>query len=137
MCAKELTRRRLVDRALDAYGRLDGAFNNAGIVGEMGAFAEMSAANWEAVISTNLTSAFFALKAQLPVMKAQRSGSIVFTSSFVGYSNGGLPGMGAYAASKAGLIGLVTIGRRRLRGRWHQDQQPVAGWNHHAGGRRE
>jgi len=97
----------LVDRALDAFGRLDGAFNNAGVVGEMGAFSEMSAANWEVVISTNLTSAFFALKAQLPVMKAQGSGSIVFTSSFVGYSNGGLPGMGAYAASKAGLIGLV------------------------------
>ncbi len=97
----------LVDRALDAWGRLDGAFNNAGVVGEMGAFAEMSADNWQTVIATNLTSAFFALKAQLPVMKAQARGSIVFTSSFVGYSNGGLPGMGAYAASKAGLIGLV------------------------------
>ncbi len=97
----------LVGRALDAYGRLDGAFNNAGIVGEMGALAQMSLSNWEAVMSTNLTSAFFALKAQLPVMTAQGRGSIVFTSSFVGYSNGGLPGMGAYAASKAGLIGLV------------------------------
>jgi NAD(P)-dependent dehydrogenase (short-subunit alcohol dehydrogenase family) len=97
----------LVGRALDAYGRLDGAFNNAGIVGEMGALAQMSLSNWEAVMSTNLTSAFFALKAQLPVMTAQGGGSIVFTSSFVGYSNGGLPGMGAYAASKAGLIGLV------------------------------
>jgi NAD(P)-dependent dehydrogenase (short-subunit alcohol dehydrogenase family) len=40
-------------------------------------------------------------------MTKQGGGSIVFTSSFVGFSNGGMPGMGAYAASKAGLIGLV------------------------------
>ena len=40
-------------------------------------------------------------------MRKQDGGSIVFTSSFVGFSNGGMPGMGAYAASKAGLIGLV------------------------------
>jgi NAD(P)-dependent dehydrogenase (short-subunit alcohol dehydrogenase family) len=48
-----------------------------------------------------------AAKAQIPAMKKQGQGSIVFTSSFVGFSNGGMPGMGAYAASKAGLIGLV------------------------------
>src|SRR3546814_12378621 len=40
-------------------------------------------------------------------MKARGQGSIVFTSSFVGFSNGGMPGMGAYAASKAGLIGFA------------------------------
>ena len=56
---------------------------------------------------TNLSSAFFAAKAQLPAMKKRGGGSIVFTGTFVGFSNGGMPGMGAYAASKAGLIGLV------------------------------
>ncbi|MBR1189118.1 SDR family oxidoreductase [Bradyrhizobium sp. AUGA SZCCT0160] len=97
----------LVDLAMREFGGLDGAFNNAGIVGEMGPVVEMGIANWNDVISVNLTSAFLAAKAQIPVMKKQGHGSIVFTSSFVGFSNGGMPGMGAYAASKAGLIGLV------------------------------
>jgi NAD(P)-dependent dehydrogenase (short-subunit alcohol dehydrogenase family) len=97
----------LVDLAMKEFGGLDGAFNNAGIVGEMGPVADMGIGNWNDVISVNLTSAFLAAKAQLPVMKKRGQGSIVFTSSFVGFSNGGMPGMGAYAASKAGLIGLV------------------------------
>lgn len=97
----------LVDLAIKEFGGLDGALNNAGIVGEMGPVADMGIANWHDVISVNLTSAFLAAKAQVPVMKKQGHGSIVFTSSFVGFSNGGMPGMGAYAASKAGLIGLV------------------------------
>lgn len=97
----------LVDLAMEEFGGLDGAFNNAGIVGEMGPVADMGIDNWNQVISVNLTSAFLAAKAQVPVMKKRRQGSIVFTSSFVGFSNGGMPGMGAYAASKAGLIGLV------------------------------
>ena len=97
----------LADLALKTFGRLDGAFNNAGIVGEMSALPDMSIDNWNSVMSVNLTSAFWAAKAQLPVMKQQGSGSIVFTSSFVGFSNGGMPGMGAYGASKAGLNGLV------------------------------
>jgi NAD(P)-dependent dehydrogenase (short-subunit alcohol dehydrogenase family) len=97
----------LVDLAMKEFGGLDGAFNNAGIVGEMGPVADMGIGNWNDVMSVNLTSAFLAAKAQLPVMKKRGQGSIVFTSSFVGFSNGGMPGMGAYAASKAGLIGLV------------------------------
>ena len=97
----------LVDLAMKEFGGLDGAFNNAGIVGEMGPVADMRIGNWNDVISVNLTSAFLAAKAQIPVMKKRGQGSIVFTSSFVGFSNGGMPGMGAYAASKAGLIGLV------------------------------
>jgi NAD(P)-dependent dehydrogenase (short-subunit alcohol dehydrogenase family) len=97
----------LVVLAMKEFGGLDGAFNNAGIVGEMGPVADMGIGNWNDVISVNLTSAFLAAKAQIPVMKKRGQGSIVFTSSFVGFSNGGMPGMGAYAASKAGLIGLV------------------------------
>jgi NAD(P)-dependent dehydrogenase (short-subunit alcohol dehydrogenase family) len=97
----------LVDLATKEFGGLHGAFNNAGIVGEMGPIPDMGLANWNDVISVNLTAAFLAAKAQIPAMTKQGGGSIVFTSSFVGFSNGGMPGMGAYAASKAGLIGLV------------------------------
>lgn len=97
----------LVDLAVKEFGNLDGAFNNAGIMGEMDPVPDMGLANWNHVMSVNLTAAFLAAKAQIPAMRISGRGSIVFTSSFVGYSNGGLPGMGAYAASKAGLIGLV------------------------------
>lgn len=97
----------LVNLARKAFGGLDGAFNNAGIVGEMQAVPDMSLDNWIDVMSVNLTAAFLAAKAQIPAMKASGKGSIVFTSSFVGFNNGGMPGMGAYAASKAGLIGLT------------------------------
>ncbi|MEP2988189.1 MAG: SDR family oxidoreductase [Parasphingorhabdus sp.] len=97
----------LVDLAEKRFGGLDGAFNNAGITGDMTPISDMDIANWHTVIETNLTSAFFAAKAQIPAIKKQGSGAIVYNSSFVGYSNGGMPGMGAYAASKAGLIGLM------------------------------
>jgi NAD(P)-dependent dehydrogenase (short-subunit alcohol dehydrogenase family) len=97
----------LVDLATTAFGGLDGAFNNAGIVGVLAPVADMELGNWNDVISVNLTAAFLAAKAQIPAMKRRGGGSIVFTSSFVGFSNGGLPGMAAYAASKAGLNGLA------------------------------
>lgn len=98
----------LVDVALAEFGQLDGAFNNAGILGDLGPIPEMEAATWSDVLATNLTSAFFAAKAQIPAMLEAGGGSIVFTSSFVGHTIG-LPGMGAYAASKAGLIGLTQV----------------------------
>ncbi|TYC63379.1 SDR family oxidoreductase [Rhodobacterales bacterium] len=97
-----------VDVALQTFGGLDGAFNNAGTVGDMGPVTDLSLENWHKVIDTNLTSAFLAAKYQIPAMKTSGGGSIVFTSSFVGYTIG-LPGMAVYAASKAGLIGLTQV----------------------------
>ncbi len=98
----------LVKLASEAFGGLDIAFNNAGTIGDMLPLAEMSADNWQNVINTNLTSAFYAAKHQIPRMIERGAGSIIFTSSFVGHTNG-FPGMGAYAASKAGLIGLAQV----------------------------
>ena len=97
----------LVRLAESAFGGLDAAFNNAGIMGDVCPVPDMETTNWHDVIATNLTSAFFAAKHQIPAMKARGGGSIVFTSSFVGHTKAGLPGTGAYAASKAGLIGLT------------------------------
>lgn len=98
----------LVDKAVSHFGGLDIAFNNAGILGAMGPVPEMSQNDWNQVLVTNLTSAFLGAKYQLPAMAVRKGGSLIFTSTFVGYT-AGMPGMAAYAASKAGLIGLTQV----------------------------
>ena len=98
----------LVALAEARFGGLDAAFNNAAITGRLGPVAEMAAETWHAVVATNLTGAFFAAKYQIPAMMRRGSGAIVFTGTFVGHTVG-LPGMAAYAASKAGLIGLTQV----------------------------
>ncbi|MGM0559722.1 MAG: SDR family oxidoreductase [Pseudomonadota bacterium] len=98
--------RALVDVARERFGGLDIAFNNAGVVGDMLETTELSLSSWQEVLDTNLTSAFLGAKCQVPAMLERGGGSLIFTSTFVGYSVG-MPGMTAYAASKSGLIGLV------------------------------
>ncbi len=98
--------RDLVDLAVSEFGGLDIGFNNAGIMGEMATAPDLSETAWRDTLDTNLTSAFLGAKYQIPAMLKRGSGSLIFTSSFVGYT-AGMPGMAAYAASKAGLIGLV------------------------------
>lgn len=96
----------LVALATDRFGGLDIAFNNAGILGEMGPTTGVSEQGWTETIAINLTSAFLGAKHQIPAMLERGGGSIVFTSTFVGYSFA-FPGVAAYAASKSGLIGLT------------------------------
>jgi NAD(P)-dependent dehydrogenase (short-subunit alcohol dehydrogenase family) len=96
----------LVALAVTRFGRLDVAFNNAGTLGEMGPSTDVSEAGWSATLATNLTSAFLGAKHQIPEMIKHGGGSIIFTSTFVGYSFA-FPGTAAYAASKAGVIGLT------------------------------
>jgi NAD(P)-dependent dehydrogenase (short-subunit alcohol dehydrogenase family) len=100
------THERLIDRAKTAFGGLDIAVNNAGIVGAFKPLAEIDPADWDAVLATNLTAAFLGARSQIPAMLGRGSGSIIFTSSFVGTSVG-IPGMAAYGATKAALMGLV------------------------------
>ncbi|MBL9033745.1 MAG: SDR family oxidoreductase [Rhodospirillaceae bacterium] len=96
----------LVETAVGNYGGLDIAFNNAAIMGEMGATPDISLAGWNAAIDTNLTAAFLGARHQIPAMLRRGGGSLIFTSTFVGHT-AGLPGVAAYAASKSGLIGLT------------------------------
>jgi NAD(P)-dependent dehydrogenase (short-subunit alcohol dehydrogenase family) len=92
--------------AEDRFGGLDIALNNAATMGELGPVTEMTLANWQEVMDTNAGSAFLAAKYQIPAMLKRGGGSLIFTSSFVGHT-AGFPGMAAYAASKAALIGLT------------------------------
>jgi len=96
----------LVDTALDRFGGLDVAFNNAGTLGQIGPTTELSLRDWRFTTDTNLTSAFLAAKHQIPAMIERGGGSLIFTSTFVGYTVG-FPGVAAYAASKSGLVGLT------------------------------
>jgi len=98
----------LVEATIAKWGRLDIAFNNAGTLGEMGPTTEVSEKGWSETLSINLTSAFLGAKYQVPEMVKHGGGSIIFTSTFVGYSVG-FPGTAAYAASKSGLIGLTQV----------------------------
>ncbi|AQS61320.1 2,5-dichloro-2,5-cyclohexadiene-1,4-diol dehydrogenase [Rhizobium rhizogenes] len=100
------THDRLTDAAESVFGGLDIAVNNAGAVGVMKPLAEISPEEWEHVFNVNLTSAFLGARCQIPPMLTRGGGSIVFTSSFVGTSVG-IPGMTAYGAAKAALMGLV------------------------------
>jgi NAD(P)-dependent dehydrogenase (short-subunit alcohol dehydrogenase family) len=99
--------RALAEEATGRFGGLDIAVNNAGAIGPMGATPEIATADWSATLDTNLTSGFLAAKYQVPAMLARGAGSLIFVASFVGYTVA-MPGVAAYAASKAGLIGLST-----------------------------
>jgi len=96
----------LVAAAIKTFGRLDIAFNNAGTIGPAGATTGIEEKDWTSTLSVNLTSAFLGAKHQIPELVKQGGGSIIFTSTFVGHTVG-FPGVAAYAASKAGLIGLT------------------------------
>lgn len=100
--------RALVDTAVERFGGLDIAFNNAGMTGDPAPVAEIAADAWRATLDTNLTASFLGAKYQIPAMLRRGGGSIIFTSTFVG-TTAGFPGMGAYAASKAGLTGLMQV----------------------------
>ncbi|MEZ5079205.1 MAG: 3-oxoacyl-[acyl-carrier-protein] reductase [Thermoleophilia bacterium] len=94
----------LVSATEDALGPIDALVLNAGITRD-GLFMRMSSEDWQSVIDTNLTGAFYVTRAALRGMLKRRGGSIVAVSSVVGLT--GNPGQANYAAAKAGLIGMV------------------------------
>lgn len=100
-CAKHA-----VELAVGRFGALDVAFNNAATMGALGSVTDITLDGWRDTLETNLTSAFLGAKYQIPALLARPHGSLIFTSSFVGYTVG-FPGMAAYSASKAALVGLT------------------------------
>lgn len=97
----------LVATAVERFGGLDIAFNNAGTMGPLQPTPDVQSSDWRDTLETNLTSAFLGAKHQIPAMLARGGGSIILTSTFVGYT-AAFAGTAAYAASKAGLIGLSS-----------------------------
>lgn len=96
----------LVSLAVERFGRLDIAFNNAGTLGEGGPSTEVSESGWSDTVAINLTGSFLGAKHQIAQMLKNGGGSVIFTSTFVGHTFA-FPGVAAYAASKSGLIGLT------------------------------
>jgi NAD(P)-dependent dehydrogenase (short-subunit alcohol dehydrogenase family) len=95
---------RMVDDTVAAYGRLDGAFNNAGI-GQVGLLHEVSDDDFDRIMEVNVKGVWLCLREELRVMRAQGFGSIVNTSSVGGYK--GNTGLGVYQATKHAVIGLT------------------------------
>lgn len=95
----------VVNTAIDRYGRLDCAVNNAGISGRFGSFIDLPLHEWHQMINANLTSVFLCLKYELGVMAAQGAGSIVNVSSGAGVV--AAPGLPHYTAAKHGVLGLT------------------------------
>ena len=94
-----------VKAALDAYGKIDCFFNNAGIEGAWKHTAEYDEAVFDQVIAVNVKGVFLGLRHVLPVMLQQKSGAVVNTASVAGLV--ATPGMPAYVASKHAVIGLT------------------------------
>lgn len=113
---------RWIKEAVEHFGRLDGAANIAGVVGQPGTgkvfanITEITNEHWSSILNVNLTGLFYCLRAQLRVM--QSGGSIVNVASMAGVM--GRPGIAAYSSSKHGVIGLTRsaakeVGERGIR----------------------
>jgi NAD(P)-dependent dehydrogenase (short-subunit alcohol dehydrogenase family) len=93
-----------LQKAVDTFGRLDVAFNNAGVEQEIKPAAETTEEEWDRILAINLRGVFLCLKYEIPLMLEQGAGAIVNTSSGAGVK--GFGGGVAYAASKFGVVGL-------------------------------
>ena len=95
----------MVDRTVDEFGRLDAAFNNAGVMARIAPTADSTREDWDRVIGINLRGVWSCMKHELRQMERQGSGAIVNNAS-VGALTGN-PGIASYIASKHGVVGLT------------------------------
>jgi NAD(P)-dependent dehydrogenase (short-subunit alcohol dehydrogenase family) len=93
-----------LDKTIESFGRLDVAFNNAGVEQKNLAIADIDEDEWERLVAVNLRGVFLCMKYEIPLMLKQGGGAIVNTSSGAGVI--GIKGGSAYAATKHGVIGL-------------------------------
>ncbi len=112
--------RAMVAAAVERWGRLDAAFNNAGIGDDARAFTDLSLADWDRMIAVNLTSVFLCMKHELAQMASQADrgsapGAIVNTASGAGVV--AAPGMPHYTAAKHGVVGLTKAAAQEYNGR--------------------
>jgi 3alpha(or 20beta)-hydroxysteroid dehydrogenase len=96
---------RMVVKAVEHFGRLDGVFLNAGIEGEFGPFDSRSDSAWEKVFAVNVHGVRFGVEAALPALRKAGGGSIVITSSIAGLR--GAAGLSPYVSSKHAVVGMM------------------------------
>jgi len=95
----------LIEKTIKSFGRLDYAFNNAGIEGTSASVQDCSEENWDKTIGVNLKGIWLCMKYEIPEMLKQGKGVIINTASVAGLV--GFQGLPAYVASKHGIIGLT------------------------------
>lgn len=99
---------RLMESIASRYGRLDVAFNNAGILGSPGLLSQLSQEDWSAVIQTNLTGLWLCMKHEIALMQTHGGGAIVNMAANIG-AHMTIPYLGAYTASKAAVSALTRV----------------------------
>jgi len=112
---KEDDVRNFIKGCVKKYGRIDIAFNNAGIEAPPKAINDLSLEEWNNVIATNATGVFLSMKYEIPVMLRQGGGIIVNTASVGGHQ--GFANIAPYGASKAGVMSLTRTGAMELTGK--------------------
>lgn len=106
---------RLVDRTVSRYGGLDIAFNNAGILGAPAPTAELDEQMWDAVLTTNVTGVWQSMKHEIAYMRGHGGGVVVNAASVIG-AHVTIPGLAAYAASKAAVSSLTRTAAKEYIG---------------------
>lgn len=94
-----------VDQAVATFGRIDVAFNNAGVEQPVGPIGDVTEDDWDRIVAVNLRGVFLGMKYVIPIMLKQGGGAIINTSSSAGVI--GIKGQAAYAATKFGIVGLT------------------------------
>src|SRR3954451_4264707 len=94
-----------LQKTVETFGRLDFAFNNAGIEQPITAAADLTEEGWDRIVDINLRSVFLCMRHEIPLMLTQGAGAIVNTSSGAGVK--GFAGQAAYCAAKFGIVGLT------------------------------
>jgi NAD(P)-dependent dehydrogenase (short-subunit alcohol dehydrogenase family) len=94
-----------LEKTVETFGRLDFAFNNAGVEQPITPTAELTEEQWDRIVDINLRSVFLCMKHEIPLLLKQGGGAIVNTSSGAGVK--GIAGQAAYCAAKFGIVGLT------------------------------